>query len=343
MRTILLCVNIYMYKDLELMRMKYILYVLVFLSFLSSNAKQTSAITFQGGGRFGDQLITYCKAKWLSYKYEIPFMCPDFLLKDTLQLAKKEKQLTKAKRKKFQREVIVKDEKDIDPTASSTLFVVDYYVTMQDFSTHQAFKKLISDHPLFLKELRLQIAPRKPLKKLILPKDTLTVALHVRRGSAKDKPLLHNKNEKDHIAYADKRWPCKFPPDEYYIEQIKRLDILTGHQPMYVHIFTDATDPESIARTYQESLNLPHISFGCQQGSQRDNSIINDLFAMMQFDCLIRSSSNYSSIAYLLGDHMHMIAASHGTWHKNFLTIDQILISFRQDDGTISYEYVNRG
>ena len=324
--------------------MKYILFLMYFLSFTSIYADKPSAITYwEGGSRLGDQLIMYCKAKWFSYKYNLPFLCPDFKLKNKFMMAEKENHLTKEVEARFTNKKYIKHEKEMNPLASDTLYFLDLFVSSYELPdvTHgydqnvAGMKKVFNDHPAFFNELHLQIAPRDSIAQFILPEDQITVAVHVRRGCGGDFPLL-SKN-----SYSDKIWPAKFPPDSYYIEQIRRLDTILGHQPMYVYIFTDHKDSEHIADKYKKALNLPNVSFGYRKNNAYENYVIEDLFAMTQFDCLIRSSSHYSAISYLLGDHKYMVASVHGVWRGNQLTIDRSIIAYRHDDGSISYEYIN--
>ena len=323
---------------LEEVVMKYIFYAMFLINFTNIYADTPSAMTFQGGGRLGDKLIVYCKAKWFSYKFNIPFLCPDFPLRDKLMLFEKEQHLTKEVENHFKYKKIVKFEKDIHPLSSDTLFAVDFYASSDEMSHIINIKNVFNNHPAFLNELRSLIAPRNPVAKLTLPEDQITVAVHVRRGSGGDRPLFHK--ESDRTMYSDKRWPDKFPPHEFYIEQIRRLNSIFGNQPMYVYIFTDYKYPEQIVEKYKKALDLPNISFGYRQNNPYENYVIQDLIAMTQFQCLIRANSCYSMIAYLLGDHKYMIYPIGGTWHGDHLTIDHITISTRHEDGTVSKEEI---
>ena len=330
--------------------MKYILNLMCFLSFTSIYADKPSAITFQRGGRLGDKLIMYCKAKWFSDKFAIPFLCPDFPLKNKLLLVEKEEHLTKEIEANFKYKKIVNHEKDINPLLSDTLFIVDFYVVSDELPAMTTeydqnvaeMKKLFNDHPTFFNELCSLIAPRDFMTKLILPEDQITVAVHVRRGNGPEDLALLSKDKDKYYAYihSDKIWPIKFPPDTFYIEQIRHLNSIFGNQPMYVHIFTDYKYPEQIVEKYKKALNLPNINFGWRRTHTQEDYVIEDLFAMTQFDCLIRSSSHYSGISYLLGDHKYMIAPVHGVWHGNQLTIDRSIIAHCHD-GSISCEYIN--
>ena len=47
----------------------------------------TSAVTYDfSGGRFGDNLVSYCHAKWISYKYNIPLLYKPFDYSDQLMM-----------------------------------------------------------------------------------------------------------------------------------------------------------------------------------------------------------------------------------------------------------------
>lgn len=133
----------------------------------------------------------------------------------------------------------------------------------------------------------------------------------------------------------DVGWPTKFPPDDYYIKQIERLSHMLEHAPMYVYIFTDYAHPEEIAVKYKEALNLPNIIFDWRrQGHDYKKNIIEDLFALSQFEYLIRSISSYSGIGFLMGDHKLVLAPANAEWHDGTLLIDKVLLSSRNQDGS---------
>src|SRR5260221_8397126 len=56
---------------------------------------RASIVTYVlNGGRFGDNLLSYSKAKWLSYTYSIPFYYKPFPYSDQLQLSIDQKRYT---------------------------------------------------------------------------------------------------------------------------------------------------------------------------------------------------------------------------------------------------------
>jgi len=55
-------------------------------------------VTNDNFGRFGNRLMSYTKAKWISHKYNLPFLLNEFPHCSELELYKIEKKLNKQKR-----------------------------------------------------------------------------------------------------------------------------------------------------------------------------------------------------------------------------------------------------
>ena len=75
--------------------------------------------------------------------------------------------------------------------------------------------------------MRELIRPIEKIEDLNLPKNRIPVALHVRRGGGFDPP------------HRIKEQPRKFPPDIYYIEQIKFLFRYLDGLPLHIHILRE--------------------------------------------------------------------------------------------------------
>lgn len=344
----LLCLIERLFCKYEGVRMKSRYYSILFLlSFFVVHAEKQSAVTFYAGGRLGDKLMVYVKAKWFAYKYNLPFLCSDFEFQEKFALHEKDNYLKKGGEKEYKHKVVVKKESDIDPLAKDTLFVVDFYVKSPDTAHLVNIKQLFLNNPDFHENIKATIAPCEPITPINFPDNYAKVAVHVRRGSGGDLPLLqkdeqptaaekktfYKKSKK--VEYMDVGWPTKFPPDDYYIKQIKRLSEILEHKPMYVFIFTDYAFPEEIASKYQNALNMPNIIFDWRrQGHDYKKNIIEDLFALSQFDYLIRSISSYSGIGFLMGNHTLVFAPAHAEWLEDRLIIDKVLFSSRNEDGT---------
>jgi hypothetical protein len=182
------------------------------------------------------------------------------------------------------------------------------------------------------------LTPTIPIQTLTLPKNMITVALHVRKGSWHDRPChslqfynvqdylqkpLRSINQQADNLSADELFPCKFPPDRFYIDQVIFLSELFEEDLLYVFLFTDAKNPKDLIEEYRKRVNKQNIIFDCHNTSS-SSSIIDDYWNIAQFDCLVRSASNFSRASQLLGNHRIVISASHGSWHEDALLIDKI-------------------
>src|SRR5271169_5509481 len=64
---------------------------LLFLFFLKMTMAYSHIILYEApSGRFGDQLIAYMHAKWLSYRHDIPLLYKPFIFSHELLLDEKE-------------------------------------------------------------------------------------------------------------------------------------------------------------------------------------------------------------------------------------------------------------
>ena len=152
--------------------------------------------------------------------------------------------------------------------------------------------------------------------------NSITVALHVRKGGGFDKPLStdHNKSAE----FSDQIWPTKFPPDSYYIEQLQTLRKLIGPQTILdVYLFTHAPDPGALA--YADIIQDTYAYFHYREsGNAHDTNVVEDYYAMACCDCLIRSSSLIAKAAQLLGSHHIILYPIHGYWNGQKVIIDPV-------------------
>jgi hypothetical protein len=300
------------------------------LTLLLTHTSQTftSSITYTvPPGRFGDQLLTYCKAKWLARKYSVkflykPFKYSQFLLLDELESPYKSGSMA--------RHVLLGDETKTRISAHSGLtYICDYHTHAVDWYSPDEGMFPKKHDASFVQELRRCIQPRQPLSVPTPPTDMITVALHVRKGGGFDNPLLTEQQKITKPAtkfhYVDIDFPLKFPPDSYYIEQLAYLVKLLNGKPLYVFIFTDDKDPARLATKYAQALNNPdiHFDFRAQGNGPRDN-VLEDFFAMTHFDCLIRGDSSYSKAAHLIGNFKVVIFPQHAVWKGRTLIIDKV-------------------
>lgn len=266
---------------------------------------EKSAITYHlNGGRFGDNLASYAKAKWISYKYDIPLFYKPFNYSNQLVLHGVEKQLKPKQKKSFKKIVTLKND--------STITKYAHYLYISHW--HDEVKPDYTD-PYFFALLKQLIAPRAIQQNIPLMSDKFTIALHVRTGGdyAKDHGLLPIQ-------------PLRFPPLHFYSDQIKKISELTM-LPLHVCIFTDDTHPEEIAKTIHEKVSTLDVEFSYRQiGNSHDKNVAQDFFDMMDFDCLIRPVSHYSIWVQRLGNHKIVIYPTHAKKIDKNWCIDEICI-----------------
>lgn len=263
-----------------------------FSNSLNMQDLETAAVTYEiPGGRFGDQLIAYMHAKWISYVHGIPLLYKPFSYSNNLVLDDVE-ELFRASRS-FQYVVQIQNMHTIEENrAEDILYITPYF-------PESAYElKLMKwpyfpvnwKDPQFLSLLRGLICPKTPFPTKDLPYDRVAVALHVRKGGGFDDPALQN------------HWPLKFPPDDFYIAQIRKMHEMLK-KPLFVHIFTDDPAPSAIAEHYAKALSDIDILFDYRMEGNRFNAhVLADLFDMMRYECLIRPESNYSIVAEKLGE-----------------------------------------
>jgi hypothetical protein len=250
----------------------------------SLSINKSSAITWiPSGGRFGDNLLSYARVKWLSYKYDIPILYLPFPYSDQLMLHEQENIYSLESAQLFSHIIhlplssdyhLEKDNNTLYISHWKTDIVIDWFDT------------------IFVEELKKNITPLHALEKIVIPNNCISVAVHVRNGGSF---TADNEQEKE-------RCPLRFVPDEFFIAQIKRLAEMFEQKNLYVHIFTDHTEPAELMKKFKEALNEPRITFGYREhNNSHKSNVLEDFFSMMEFDCLIRPGSHFSRFVQRLG------------------------------------------
>lgn len=304
--------------------MKLILtFVLLFSSYISDHAR--SAVTYNfSGGRFGDSLVSYCHALWISYKFDLtliykPFKYSDQLLmheSDILYCPDSINQYTQALHINHALQYGVQ---------LDTLYVVPFFCEShieKDDPRCPFLFQVDWKNEGFINELKRRICPHRGFELLNLPHDSITVAVHVRKGTGWDIPQFAPSFEK-----LTEMHPLKWPPDSYYIEQIKYLMNVFPHQKLFIQLFTDHDKPQEIMEKYRTIINDSRITWKCRNTNNRhDLNVLEDFFALTQFDCLIRNDSNFSIIASKLGNYKVLIAPWESQWEDEKIVITQVMI-----------------
>ncbi len=332
------------------------------------------------GGRLGDRVLIYGKAKWLAYKYGVPFCMNHFDKSEKLMLVHEKNYRSRSFwpyrifNSLFGEYIDVKTEdqfaQKLKQTKGSAIFMVGLFAKvnppvfddgrLENFSLYEV---MIKD-PVFGKSIRKMLQPLVPPSGIeTLPKDRITVAVHIRKGEIVDQSLIseqyyENKGpvyyklfdisdpQKKQLSdlsknltgcefngisrrcWSDRRFPDKFPPEQYYVDQIKKLSSMLRDAPLYVHIFADSKDKQALVSRVKEKVAKSNIKFAC---SSQDSAVFQDLFSMTKFDCLIRSGSYFGVLAQLIGDYKVIMYPIHLTWADDFyLLVDKVGVILRE-------------
>jgi len=267
--------------------------LILFLSVII-NINGTPAVTFAiSSGRLGDQLSYYSIAKKLSLKHNLPFYCKPFKYSDQLNISLLDRTYDDILFRHYRIVEIGSEILGNIDYNSDTLYVVTnkhWRTSASDF----AWQGVPHDKP-FLQELRKTIAPRNPISTVARPPDMVSVAVHVRIGEGYDS------------ASTKKGCPEKFPPEQFYIDSIKRIKNIYSYKNLYFFIFTDAYDPKKVAQRFSELFPDPSMIFNSRDAANFDSFVLEDLFSMAEFDCLIRAVSGLSVTAQAIGNHAIVI------------------------------------
>lgn len=287
-------------------------------------ASGRSAVAYHlSGGRFGDNLIAYLHAKWISYKYALPLVYVPFEYSSDLVLSDAELMATIDNagylKRTETRQVVAKefwlDTLTINPNEGILYLVPWFQESLQDYERLEDGRPYFYvnwEDEYFLKEIRSLIAPRAQLELIKLPSDKVTVAVHVRRNSNGFDLSLSFK-QGDYIdpskQYLDDFFPLKCINDDFFIFGIKKIAELFPDKQLYVYIFTDDKNPGDIVEKYKKIINNPAITFDYRHDvHDHTKHVLEDFFSMLTFDCLVRSDSNFSLVASKLGDYKLVIS-----------------------------------
>lgn len=304
----------------------FVIVILTWLSFLNLEARShpKKYVTYAfSGGRFGDSLIAYMHAKWISYKYGLPLLFRPFQYSGELYMHGMHEHLEEENHQKYGVFFTVNTESIFFfPPKSDTVFEIPFFPECIQERNERFLFYFDADweDKNFRKSLKKAIRPLKPISAPSLPKGKRSVAVHLRLGGGIDVKAHHLE------------WPLKFPPHEFYINQIKRLNKILGNVPLYVYLFTDDKNPVEILNRYQAEINLPHIQFDCRKSANAPNNhVLEDFFAMTHFEFLIRAESNYSIALEKISNHRIIIypESAHIDENENCV-VDTVHIHYRR-------------
>lgn len=259
--------------------------LLLLLFYCSSCFAADSAITYEfSGGRFGDNLLAYLHAKWISFNHQIPVLYKPFNLSKELALHDREI-LYNPSQGRSRRHV----GQGVDPI-KPFLYICPYFPEDEVEKRDYFYFDVDWKSETFRAHCLEYIAPKQQLLLTKPLENGINIAIHVREGGGFDQDDMKRK------------FPNKLPPLRFYQEGLAEVLRLLPDKPIYCHIFTDARVPQLIVDRLKT--NLPQIKFGCRQGPNSfDRNILEDFFSLFHFDILIRPQSNFSIIPSLLHDY----------------------------------------
>lgn len=255
-----------------------------------SSSGQRAAVTYGfSGGRLGDNLLSYLHARWIAYRDHVPLVYQSFPKSDEFALS-------------------LEPQSPMEGTPVKIPYFPEPTMKIQNnpFSVDW-------DDPGFREEIAKWLAPTKPHTLLVLPEDKITVCIHVRRGGAMDLP-------------AHRHFPLKFPPDQFYIDQIRYITRFFQEKPLYVFLMTDDDNPEALVQRYQKAVSYSNIEWDYRK--KPADSDLDDFFSIPLFDCLILGDSNFSITASKLTEYAIKIAPTHYKKKKGKVIITGLEITF---------------
>ncbi len=126
----------------------------------------------------------------------------------------------------------------------------------------------------------------------------------------------------------------KFPPEQFYVDQLRRFVRLIGERPLYICIFTDDKDPAALLERFKTRVPGSTIMWDYSRNNKQDQrSILTDMLVLTHFDCLIRSQSNFPCVAELMTRHRIVMSLQKTQWSGNHLRVPETRIVFRDSSG----------
>lgn len=293
-----------------------------------TNQVRSSAITYKlNGGRFGDNVLNYLHALWISYFYKIPLLYKPFEYSDQLVLHDVQQFAYDDYESFYEHKVdyIWATNNFVIHPCNKTLYTIAYFPERSTVWKyfHSLYFSVNWEDSVFKDMIRRVVRPRKKMDNIIKPPaNKFSVALHIRTGGNYD------------TDYWVKATPDKFLTDAFYIDAIKTVALEHQNQPLYVFIFTDHFNPEVLVAKFKEALhNFSTIEFDYRKNhGGPESNVLEDLFSMVNFDCLIKSEANIPLIASKIHDFKKIIEPSSVAEMVNFSLNEKNSLLLRKEE-----------
>jgi len=284
------------------------------------------------GGRFGDRVLGYAHARYLSYATGLLFLRRSFIHSEYLTI-EYESDSFDAKISEYCEVYHINSpdtlaeffQKIQSPDTPPTVFIVDYFPSdISEWDSDSGWKTALVipwQEEKFAAYLRSSLQPNIPIPDLTV-KGRLNVADHIRdlSGPDTDDPVR-------------RVYPLKMPYLDYHERQIRRIYEWNGRRPMHVFLFSDTKTPLEFLQQIKDRFPNEDILFNIQALESPDlNHVVQDFFAMQKFDVLITTQSNFSMMASRLADFDMIISPVHAIGAYPHSQVDRVQLITRKSD-----------
>lgn len=330
--------------------MKYLInknniYLLILCAIVSAISAK-SAITFRhNGGRLGDVLLDFTKNFYIAHKHQLTLYLDDNLpYVQDFMLDFEIPRLSQSTDQFYFKNHIQSDAL-IEPHRDHTLYNGACYIAIDGISDldlfHSHMFQCSIEQPEFGNKIRQLLTPKADFS-FEFPQNMISVAMHIRKGGGFDHPLAselyrpkeinNNATRTSKYQFVDRDQPFKFPPEQFYVDQLIFLHALLDQQSLYVFLFTDDKEPQKIIDRILEKLiqhNITNITFDYRKTENAHNlNIIEDISFMSKFEYMIKSGSHFPWIAQMIGNHNAIISPIEYRWEGDYLNITSAEIVF---------------
>jgi hypothetical protein len=315
--------------------------MLCFLLLSLQMAARNAILQKDRGERLGDRLLIICAVKFLALTHDLDFYYRPSQFLENCMLSDTEIKFDDSIKARYNK-TIEFTEPAYKKSKPSTLFLAPWS-SIDHLSQHFGKRHVFRT---YFDKLQMMVTPKVLLPKLEIPPNTVSVAVHVRKGEGYDEPLssvqIYKKitaEMKSKDRPADHSWPSKFPPEQYYIDQIHLLEDLLANKKITFFIFSDSLNPQDLTARIAKHCAKENASFINASSSRSDSPLI-DMYKMSACDCLIRAESSFSMVSQIMGNHKLVFSPQSCEWRKNILYVTRVKLVLFNSKANEAMEYI---
>jgi hypothetical protein len=321
---------------MKLNRVTHVLALCITLSSIAcsgSEPTRNAILQKDRGERLGDRLLIICAVKFLALMHgDLDFYYQDSQFLDNYMLSDTETKIDDTIKARYARSVPF-SESGYKFSKPPTLFLAPWSC-IDDFCAYFGKRHLYREH---FKKLQQMLQPKVILPIVEAEPDAISVAVHIRKGEGYDTPLSSAQiyknvdqiywgekyQSKKHGSPADRSWPDKFPPEQYYIDAIRILEELLPDKKIAFYIFTDCRNTQALTERIATYCTKDNVTFINATSPSSDSPMV-DMNRIASCKCLIRPQSAYSIVSQIKGDPMIVFSPLSCEWHNNILYVTRI-------------------